>query len=204
MLARAWESENDPRNTELGVVPDVAREMAVAAQHEYTQLRADLATAEAHAASEHETHDSLLLEVSSYRSGMIAAEERLATVTAEPKERASMGSLQDMAAKLNDAEYNLATVTEQRDAYRISLEEQHRTVDSAERELAETRKALEECSGRLTHAEGMSRVRLGALDSTRAELASWRSTAEKLETRVKELQRECDAWRQGCTAVTNG
>lgn len=44
LLARAWESENDPRNTELGVVPDIAREMSVAAQREYDQLRADLAT----------------------------------------------------------------------------------------------------------------------------------------------------------------
>lgn len=39
MLARAWESENDPRNTELGVAPDVVREMSVAAQKEWDLAR---------------------------------------------------------------------------------------------------------------------------------------------------------------------
>jgi hypothetical protein len=47
LLARAWESESDPRNTELGVIPDIAREMAVAAQHEEDQLRAELAAVKA-------------------------------------------------------------------------------------------------------------------------------------------------------------
>ena len=43
VLARAWESENDPRNAELGVSADVAREMSVAAQREEDRLRAILA-----------------------------------------------------------------------------------------------------------------------------------------------------------------
>lgn len=47
LLARAWESENDPRNTELGVTADVARELSVAAQLEEDALRSELAAASA-------------------------------------------------------------------------------------------------------------------------------------------------------------
>lgn len=68
LLARAWESENDPRCAELGVIPDIAREMAVAAQREEDQLRADLATATAEIAEWKKLHKVAIDEVYSERA----------------------------------------------------------------------------------------------------------------------------------------
>jgi len=46
LLARAWESESDPLNTELGVTVDTVRQMSVDAQLEEDQLRKDLKAAQ--------------------------------------------------------------------------------------------------------------------------------------------------------------
>lgn len=194
LLARAWESENDPRNTELGVIPDIAREMSVAAQREEDQLRADLAKAEK--------------EAKRCADGWDALQAKLAAAT---RGGADIVAQRDTALGLcKQRERELAKVTAERDQARtgwkttsaLAVETQN-DLDAERAAHAETRKALEladTINGRTlkelsaankahadTHADAQRYFK--ALESTRAELAT------ALE-RVKELLRQKEAsWK---------
>lgn len=158
------------------------------ADSECDQLRANLAAAEARAATEHATHDALLLEVSSYRSGMIAADERLATVTAErdehAKHRANLDRKFQKAQKQEHEWYE--TWRAERDSHsetRKALETAMRAAEIGAALCESTRAELEsELEGKAALVDDLATVtaELKAANADRRELAAhWQAEIDR-------------------------
>lgn len=114
---------------------------------------------------------------------------------AAPCEECKLGKVYKRA---ESAEAQLAMVTAERNGNRDTLKAANDLSEEWERSYrceclahAETRAALEALNADYGTLLGESNAHETALESTRTELASWRRTAEKLESRVKVVEKLC-------------
>jgi chromosome segregation ATPase len=174
LLARAWESENDPRNTELGVVPDIAREMSVAAQLEYDQLRAELAMAT-------KARDEWCRQCNMASESQADAVSKLAAVTAERDaalENVGDCTVLQMHRELAETKAALEKTTAEWDRFR-------------ERIIAEANQELDALT-----------ICRTSLEASRAETAGLRSAVNILKSDVKAAQAELEQMADWCRIET--
>lgn len=108
------------------------------------------------------------------------------------------GAIRDLSSEIAQLRAELATVTAALASAEFLLNGKnlyHRyTTERAAH--AETRKALER--ERISHG-----ATIDQRDAAERDLESTRAALARSEARVQELRRECDSWRQGCTARTD-